>query len=279
MLQAWLCFRTGVCVSFNLNYMHIHSTRFCAFPRHDLCPDVVYLNDVINAARHCCHALSSGMAHFSLKCSNTNCACLPTCLVKIFTSAVTISISLCEAYAHTCWIHTQLQIALHGYAYSTLRTHYIHEQLLDKVVDALPEGVMLRVGMTNPPHILEHVEAVARVLNHGRNFSVCIVYKGPMLVKHNELVMVYIWSNAHMPSNMHTCTPHLVHELCSSSLHVLSCTLCIISVLSYPFFLQCLDPVCIHQDMILVLPSWSCFFAEKVFKFLHIPVQCGSDKV
>jgi threonylcarbamoyladenosine tRNA methylthiotransferase CDKAL1 len=49
----------------------------------------------------------------------------------------------------------------------------IPNQLLDQVVAALPEGVMLRVGMTNPPHILEHVEAVAKVLNNGR-LCVCI---------------------------------------------------------------------------------------------------------
>ena len=35
--------------------------------------------------------------------------------------------------------------------------------LLGAIVDALPDGVMLRVGMTNPPHILEHKEAVAKV--------------------------------------------------------------------------------------------------------------------
>ncbi len=32
--------------------------------------------------------------------------------------------------------------------------------LLDAIVDIIPEGVMLRVGMTNPPHIIAHMEAV-----------------------------------------------------------------------------------------------------------------------
>lgn len=31
-------------------------------------------------------------------------------------------------------------------------------QLLDAIVAVLPKGVMLRVGMTNPPYILEHVQ-------------------------------------------------------------------------------------------------------------------------
>jgi hypothetical protein len=35
----------------------------------------------------------------------------------------------------------------------------------------LPDGVMLRVGMTNPPFILEHLEAVARALNHPKVFA------------------------------------------------------------------------------------------------------------
>eukprot|EP00290_Baffinella_frigidus_P009993 CAMPEP_0180155862 /NCGR_PEP_ID=MMETSP0986-20121125/25153_1 /TAXON_ID=697907 /ORGANISM="non described non described, Strain CCMP2293" /LENGTH=590 /DNA_ID=CAMNT_0022104781 /DNA_START=101 /DNA_END=1870 /DNA_ORIENTATION=- len=43
--------------------------------------------------------------------------------------------------------------------------------MLDGVVGCLPDGVMLRVGMTNPPHILAHMEAVARVLNHPRVFK------------------------------------------------------------------------------------------------------------
>ncbi|KAJ9451825.1 Threonylcarbamoyladenosine tRNA methylthiotransferase [Diplonema papillatum] len=44
-------------------------------------------------------------------------------------------------------------------------------ELLDRVVQLIPEGVMLRVGMTNPPYILEHVDDIARVLNHPRVYS------------------------------------------------------------------------------------------------------------
>jgi len=31
-------------------------------------------------------------------------------------------------------------------------------ELLWKLVEVIPEGCMLRVGMTNPPYILEHLE-------------------------------------------------------------------------------------------------------------------------
>ena len=30
---------------------------------------------------------------------------------------------------------------------------------------------MLRVGMTNPPYILEHLDAVAEILNHPKVFA------------------------------------------------------------------------------------------------------------
>lgn len=43
--------------------------------------------------------------------------------------------------------------------------------LLWALVEVLPEGVMMRVGMTNPPYILEHLEEVARVLRHPRVYS------------------------------------------------------------------------------------------------------------
>lgn len=38
--------------------------------------------------------------------------------------------------------------------------------LLKAIVTILPSHVMLRVGMTNPPYILAHLESVAAVLNH-----------------------------------------------------------------------------------------------------------------
>ena len=39
-------------------------------------------------------------------------------------------------------------------------------ELLWQVVRELPEGVMMRVGMTNPPYILEHLDEMAKILNH-----------------------------------------------------------------------------------------------------------------
>ncbi|XP_074642807.1 threonylcarbamoyladenosine tRNA methylthiotransferase-like [Tubulanus polymorphus] len=44
-------------------------------------------------------------------------------------------------------------------------------QLLWKLVEAIPEGAMLRLGMTNPPYILEHLEEMAKILNHSRVYS------------------------------------------------------------------------------------------------------------
>lgn len=38
--------------------------------------------------------------------------------------------------------------------------------LLNQLIQVIPDGVMLRVGMTNPPFILDHLEAIAKVLNH-----------------------------------------------------------------------------------------------------------------
>ncbi|POM74629.1 LOW QUALITY PROTEIN: MiaB-like tRNA modifying enzyme, archaeal-type [Phytophthora palmivora] len=43
--------------------------------------------------------------------------------------------------------------------------------LLCKLLEVVPEGVMLRVGMTNPPYILDHLDAIAEVLNHDRVYS------------------------------------------------------------------------------------------------------------
>ena len=44
-------------------------------------------------------------------------------------------------------------------------------ELLWAIVEALPDGVMLRLGMTNPPHIREHMAEVAAVLRHPRVFK------------------------------------------------------------------------------------------------------------
>lgn len=39
------------------------------------------------------------------------------------------------------------------------------------MVEALPEDVIMRVGMTNPPYILEHLENIAKVLKHPRVYA------------------------------------------------------------------------------------------------------------
>ncbi|XP_029446615.1 threonylcarbamoyladenosine tRNA methylthiotransferase [Rhinatrema bivittatum] len=43
--------------------------------------------------------------------------------------------------------------------------------LLWKLVEAIPEGAFLRLGMTNPPYILEHLEEMAKILNHPRVYA------------------------------------------------------------------------------------------------------------
>uniref|UniRef100_M4BZB9 Threonylcarbamoyladenosine tRNA methylthiotransferase n=1 Tax=Hyaloperonospora arabidopsidis (strain Emoy2) TaxID=559515 RepID=M4BZB9_HYAAE len=43
--------------------------------------------------------------------------------------------------------------------------------LLRKLLEVVPDGVMLRVGMTNPPYILDHLDAIAEVLQHDRVYS------------------------------------------------------------------------------------------------------------
>lgn len=43
--------------------------------------------------------------------------------------------------------------------------------LLWKLVEAIPEGAMLRLGMTNPPYIFEHLEEMAKILNHPRVYA------------------------------------------------------------------------------------------------------------
>jgi len=44
-------------------------------------------------------------------------------------------------------------------------------ELLWKLVKVIPEGCMLRVGMTNPPYILEHLEAMGEILSHPRVYA------------------------------------------------------------------------------------------------------------
>lgn len=38
-------------------------------------------------------------------------------------------------------------------------------------MEKIPEGCRLRLGMTNPPYILEHLEEMAKILNHPRVYS------------------------------------------------------------------------------------------------------------
>lgn len=44
-------------------------------------------------------------------------------------------------------------------------------QLLWKLVEVIPEGARMRLGMTNPPYILEHLEEMAKILRHPRVYS------------------------------------------------------------------------------------------------------------
>ncbi|XP_054291033.1 threonylcarbamoyladenosine tRNA methylthiotransferase-like isoform X2 [Macrosteles quadrilineatus] len=44
-------------------------------------------------------------------------------------------------------------------------------ELLWRLVEVIPEDCMLRVGMTNPPYILEHLEEMARILSHPRVYA------------------------------------------------------------------------------------------------------------
>uniref|UniRef100_A0A182YC44 tRNA-t(6)A37 methylthiotransferase n=1 Tax=Anopheles stephensi TaxID=30069 RepID=A0A182YC44_ANOST len=44
-------------------------------------------------------------------------------------------------------------------------------ELLWKLVEEIPEGCMMRLGMTNPPYILEHLDEMAKILSHPRVYS------------------------------------------------------------------------------------------------------------
>uniref|UniRef100_A0AAG5D076 tRNA-t(6)A37 methylthiotransferase n=1 Tax=Anopheles atroparvus TaxID=41427 RepID=A0AAG5D076_ANOAO len=44
-------------------------------------------------------------------------------------------------------------------------------ELLWQLLEVIPEGCMMRLGMTNPPYILEHLEEMAKVLSHPRVYS------------------------------------------------------------------------------------------------------------
>lgn len=44
-------------------------------------------------------------------------------------------------------------------------------ELLYKLIEVIPDGCKMRIGMTNPPYILEHLAPVANILNHPRVYS------------------------------------------------------------------------------------------------------------
>jgi len=44
-------------------------------------------------------------------------------------------------------------------------------ELLWKLVEVIPEGCRLRLGMTNPPYIMDHLDEMANILNHDRVYS------------------------------------------------------------------------------------------------------------
>lgn len=43
--------------------------------------------------------------------------------------------------------------------------------LLRSIIKIMPSHCMLRLGMTNPPYILEHLQAIADILNHPRVYQ------------------------------------------------------------------------------------------------------------
>ena len=44
-------------------------------------------------------------------------------------------------------------------------------ELLWKLVDVIPDGCRMRIGMTNPPYILEHLEEIGKILQHPKIYS------------------------------------------------------------------------------------------------------------
>ncbi|KAK6725505.1 hypothetical protein RB195_004061 [Necator americanus] len=43
--------------------------------------------------------------------------------------------------------------------------------LLNEIVKVIPDGCMMRLGMTNPPYILDYLEEISTILNHPRVYS------------------------------------------------------------------------------------------------------------
>uniref|UniRef100_A0AC35UAF2 tRNA-t(6)A37 methylthiotransferase n=1 Tax=Rhabditophanes sp. KR3021 TaxID=114890 RepID=A0AC35UAF2_9BILA len=44
-------------------------------------------------------------------------------------------------------------------------------ELLNEIVKIIPEDCMMRLGMTNPPYLLDHIEEIAQILNHPRVYT------------------------------------------------------------------------------------------------------------
>ena len=44
-------------------------------------------------------------------------------------------------------------------------------ELLKAMIAVMPPPTMLRLGMTNPPYILEHLDAMVDILNHPRVYA------------------------------------------------------------------------------------------------------------
>lgn len=61
-------------------------------------------------------------------------------------------------------------------------------ELLQEILDVLPEGTMLRLGMTNPPYIMEHLDRISQLLKHPRMYvgvsceHTCVMDSYPRLV-------------------------------------------------------------------------------------------------
>ena len=43
--------------------------------------------------------------------------------------------------------------------------------LLRSIIGIMPDNVMLRLGMTNPPYILEHLKAISDIMKHPRVYE------------------------------------------------------------------------------------------------------------
>ena len=141
-------------------------------------------------------------------------------------------------------------------------------QLLWKLVDVIPDGCMLRLGMTNPPYILEHLEVCDWQ-------CLCLVWVltlnppiYPEVVKKRGFEVVYMCDCSNICyilvwftslSQFIFClfwvsSPNNTDVSCQSS-----------TFPSITFFLL--------QEMAKILNH------SRVYSFLHVPVQAGSDNV